>query len=51
MLNKVPKSVKVLIIILASLMPFGVIKTDYYFMSPGPPYQWDIEIDGADSYE
>ena len=51
MLNKVPKSVKVLIIILASLMPFGVIKTDYYFMSPGPPYQWDIEIEGADSYE
>ena len=32
-------------------MPFGVIKTDYYFMSPGPPYQWDIEIEGADSYE
>ena len=51
MLNKVPKSEKVLIIILASLMPFGVIKTDYYFMSPGPPYQWDIEIEGADSYE
>ena len=51
MLNKVPKSVKVLIIILASLMPFGVVKTDYYFMSPGPPYQWDIEIEGADSYE
>ena len=51
MLNKVPKSVKILIIILASLMPFGVVKTDYYFMSPGPPYQWDIEIEGADSYE
>ncbi len=50
MLNKVPKSVKVLIIVLASIMPFGVLKTDYYFMSPGPPYQWDIEIDGAKSY-
>ena len=50
MLNKVPKSVKVLIIVLASMMPFGVLKTDYYFMSPGPPYQWDIEIDGAKSY-
>ena len=50
MLNKVPKPAKILIIILISLMPFGLIKTDFYFMSPGPPYQWDIEIEGAKSF-
>ena len=51
MLNKVPKPAKILIIILISLMPFGLIKTDFYFMSPGPPYQWDIEIEGAKSFD
>ena len=51
MLNKVPKPAKILIIILVSLMPFGLIKTDFYFMSPGPPYQWDIEIEGAKSFD
>ena len=51
MLNKVPKPAKILIIILISLMPFGLIKTDFYFMSPGPPYQWDIEIKGAKSFD
>ena len=51
MLNKVPKPAKILIIILVSLLPFGLIKTDFYFMSPGPPYQWDIEIEGAKSFD
>ena len=51
MLNKVPKPAKILIIILVSLLPFGLIKTDFYFMSPGPPYQWDIEIKGAKSFD
>ncbi len=51
MLNKVSKPAKILIIILISLMPFGLIKTDFYFMSPGPPYQWDIEIEGAKSFD
>ena len=27
------------------------MKTDYYFMSPGPPYQWDIEIDGQEVFD
>ena len=31
------------LIILISTSAF--IKTDYYFMSPGPPYQWEIEIE------
>ncbi len=51
MLNKVPKPAKILIIFLISIFPFGLIKTDFYFMSPGPPYQWDIAIDGAESFE
>ena len=51
MLNKVPKKIKILIILLISMLPFGLIKTDFYFMSPGPPYQWDIEINGAESFK
>ena len=51
MLNKVPKSLKILIIAVLSALPFGVIKTDYYFMSPGPPYQWEIQIEGAESFD
>ena len=51
MLNKAPKSLKILIIVVLSALPFGVIKTDYYFMSPGPPYQWEIQIEGAESFD
>ena len=50
MLKKVPKSIWSLIIVIASILPFGLMKTDYYFMAPGPPYQWDIAIEGAESY-
>jgi PDZ domain-containing protein len=28
----------------------ALIPTDYYFMSPGPPYQWDIEYGDIDNY-
>jgi hypothetical protein len=28
-----------------------LLKTDYYFMSPGPPYQWDIDYGDFDNYE
>ena len=31
-------------------MPIGLIKTDYYFMSPGPPYQWEIDYGTLDNY-
>ena len=27
------------------------VKTDYYFMSPGPPYQWEIEYGNIENYE
>ena len=33
------------------LFPFGFAKTEYYFMSPGPPYQWDIEIEGQNTFD
>ena len=51
MFKKVPKTVWSLIIVVASILPFGLMKTDYYFMSPGPPYQWEIQIEGADSFD
>ena len=43
--NKVLK-IAIMTYIIA-ILPFGFVKTDYYFMSPGPPYQWDIEIEDA----
>ena len=32
-------------------MPIGLITTDYYFMSPGPPYQWEIDYGNNENYE
>ena len=46
--NKVLK-IAIMTYIIA-ILPFGFVKTDYYFMSPGPPYQWDIEIEDAETY-
>ena len=51
MLKKIPKSIWSLIVVIVSILPFGLMKTDYYFMAPGPPYQWDIEIEGANAYD
>ena len=28
----------------------ALIPTDYYFMSPGPPYQWEIEFGEVENY-
>ena len=38
----------VMFIILSSL---SLIKTDYYFMSPGPPYQWEIDYGEINSFD
>ena len=38
----------VIFIILSSL---SLIKTDYYFMSPGPPYQWEIDYGEINSFD
>ena len=37
-----------LFIIFSSL---SLIKTDYYFMSPGPPYQWEIDYGDAENFD
>ena len=50
MFNRLSKTRKVLLIFFISLMPIGLIKTDYYFMSPGPPYQWEIDYGTADNF-
>ena len=51
MIKKVPKSIWSLNVVIVSILPLGLMKTDYYFMAPGPPYQWDIAIEGAESYD
>ena len=48
------KQKKLLLIGLAFFIVIGsmtFVKTDYYFMSPGPPYQWDIEYGNIENYE
>ncbi len=40
-----------LVAYLVAIFPFGFVKTDYYFMSPGPPYQWEIEILDQKTYD
>ena len=48
------KQKKLLLIGLALFIVIGsmtFVKTDYYFMSPGPPYQWDIEYGNIENYE
>ena len=47
--NKVLKLA--IITYLVAIFPFGFAKTDYYFMSPGPPYQWDISIEDEKTFE
>ncbi|RZP25767.1 MAG: PDZ domain-containing protein [Candidatus Actinomarinales bacterium] len=49
-INKLGKKTTVLIIFLVATSPLGLIKSDYYFMSPGPPYQWSIDINGVNTY-
>ena len=54
MYNLFNKNKKILIIFLVlfiSISSLSLVKTDYYFMSPGPPYQWDIEYENIDKYE
>ena len=54
MYNLSKKNKKLLIVLLGlfiSISSLSLIKTDYYFMSPGPPYQWDIEYGNIENYE
>jgi len=48
------KQKKLLLIAITFFIVIGsmtFVKTDYYFMSPGPPYQWDIEYGNIENYE
>ena len=49
-IKKAGTKTKIFLILLVSIAPFGFLKTDYYFMSPGPPYQWAIEISLEETY-
>jgi PDZ domain-containing protein len=45
---------KLLIIFLVVFITFSslaLIKTDYYFMSPGPPYQWEINYVDINTFD
>jgi len=50
MIKNLSKSRKAVVVFLIALMPIGLIKTEYYFMSPGPPYQWEIDYGNNDNY-
>ena len=54
MYNLSSKNKKLLIVFLfifIIISSLSLIQTEYYFMSPGPPYQWNIEIENAKTYE
>ena len=51
MFSNLSNTRKLLIIFFIALMPIGLITTDYYFMSPGPPYQWEIDYGNNENYE
>ena len=51
MFTRLSNTRKLLIIFFIALMPIGLITTDYYFMSPGPPYQWEIDYGNNENYE
>ncbi len=49
--NKNKKILIIFLVLFISISSSSLVKTDYYFMSPGPPYQWDIEYENIDKYE
>ena len=49
-IKKVGTKTKIFLILLVSVAPLGFLKTNYYFMSPGPPYQWAIDISLEETY-
>ncbi len=54
MYNLSSKNKKLLIVILFTFIlisSLSFIQTEYYFMSPGPPYQWDIDYGEINNYE
>ena len=49
--NKNKKILIIFLVLFISISSLSLVKTDYYFMSPGPPYQWDIEYGEIENYE
>jgi len=48
------KQKKLLVVVLTFFIVVGsltFVKTDYFFMSPGPPYQWEIEYGEIENYD
>jgi len=48
--RKYKKSLLLVVLFLSFPTTLTFIGTDYYFMSPGPPYQWEIEVDQKKVY-
>lgn len=54
MYNLSSKNKKLLIVVLFLFIlvsSLSLIETEYYFMSPGPPYQWDIDFGEVKNYQ
>ena len=54
MKNLNTKQKKLLAVVLVFFIVVGsltFVKTDYFFMSPGPPYQWEIEYGELENYD
>ena len=49
--NKNKKILIIFLVLFIAISSLSLVKTDYYFMSPGPPYQWDIEYGEIENYE
>ena len=49
-IDSLGKKTTILLIFLIGSSPFGLVKTNYYFMSPGPPYQWDIDVSNKSTF-
>ena len=39
------------LVIFITATSLSLINTDYYFMSPGPPYQWEIDYGDIENYK
>ena len=48
---KSKKRLLIFLVIFISVSSLSLIKTEYYFMSPGPPYQWDIDYGDTEYYD
>jgi len=51
-LSKTNKKLLIIfLVVFITLSSLALIKTDYYFMSPGPPYQWEINYVDINTFD